>query len=311
MVKMPGRAYSGPLPPLTAAQASIRDELVRDVEKLAGEIGERNIWRYQNLAAASDFIEVSLTGTGYIVSRQVFQANGKICSNIEAEISGTRYPDQIVIVGAHYDTVFDSPGADDNGSGVAAALALARHFAGRQPALTLRFVLFANEEPPFFQTNEMGSLLYAKSCRIKNDNIVAMLCLESIGYYSGQPNSQKYPFPYSYMYPSTGDFIGFVSNLSSRKLLHTVIGSFRRNCSFPSQGGVAPGLVPGVAWSDHWSFWQQSYPAIMITDTAPYRYPYYHSPEDTADRVCYDHLTRVVSGLQTTIAELVEPSPIG
>ena len=307
MVKIPGRTYSGPLPPLTVEQASTRDELVRDVGELASGMGERNIWLYQNLAATADFIEVSLADVCYRVNRQNFCVEGKTCSNIETEISGTERAKEIVVIGAHYDTVFDSPGADDNSSGVAAVLALARRFAGQRPARTLRFVLFANEEPPFFQTKDMGSLIYAKSCRKRNDNIVSMLCLESIGYYSEQPNSQEYPFPYNYMYPSTGNFIGFVSNLSSRKLLHTVIASFRRNCKFPSQGGVAPGLVPGVAWSDHWSFWQQGYPAVMITDTAPFRYPYYHGPEDTADRIRYDHLTRVVSGLQATIAELIGP----
>jgi Zn-dependent M28 family amino/carboxypeptidase len=305
MVKIPGRTYSGPLPLLTVEQISIREECMCDIGKLAGEVGERNIWSYQNLVAAADFIEASLTYVGYKVNRQNFCVEGKICSNIETEISGTKGAKEIVVIGAHYDTVFDSPGADDNSSGVAAILALARRFAGQRHARTLRFVLFANEEPPFFQTKDMGSLIYAKNCRKRNDNIVAMLCLESIGYYSDQPNSQEYPFPYSYMYPSTGNFIGFVSNVSSRKLLHTVIASFRRNCKFPSQGGVVPGLVPGVAWSDHWSFWQQGYPAIMITDTAPFRYPYYHGPEDTADRICHDHLTRVISGLRATIAELI------
>jgi Zn-dependent M28 family amino/carboxypeptidase len=305
MVKIPGQTYSGPLPPLTFEQTSIREELVCDISKLASEIGERNIWSYQNLGTAAGFIKDSLTDRDYKVNRQNFLVEGKTCSNIETEISGTKRANEIVVIGAHYDTVFGSPGADDNGSGVAAILILARRFAGQRPVQTLRFVLFANEEPPFFQTKDMGSLIYAKSCKIKNDNIVAMLCLESIGYYSEQPNSQEYPFPYNYMYPSTGNFIGFVSNLSSRKLLHKLIASFRRNCKLPSQGGVAPGLIPGVAWSDHWSFWQQGYPAIMITDTAPFRYPYYHDPKDTADRICYDHLTRIISGLQATIAELV------
>ena len=307
MIKIPGQTYSGPLSPLTVGQKSIREELVCDVGKLAGEIGERNIWSYQNLAAAADFIEASLTDSGYKINRQNFFVEGKTCSNIETEVSGTKVAKEIVVIGAHYDTIFDSPGADDNGSGVAAVLALARQFAGQSPTRTLRFVLFANEEPPFFQTKDMGSLIYVKNCKIRNDNIAAMLCLESIGYYSEQPNSQEYPFPYNYMYPSTGNFIGFVSNLSSRKLLYKVIASFRRNCKFPSQGGVAPGLVPGIAWSDHWSFWQQGYPAVMVTDTAPFRYPYYHGPEDTADRIRYDHLTRVVSGLHATIAELVGP----
>jgi len=316
MIKMPGKTYGGPLPALTAAQASMREELVRDVGKLASEIGERNIWRYQNLVAAAHFIETSLAEAGppdgrqagYRISWQDFSVQDKICCNIEGQIVGARHPEQIVIIGAHYDSVFDSPGADDNGSGVAAILALARRFAGEKPARTLRFVLFANEEPPFFQTNEMGSLVYAKSCRAKGDNIIAMLCLESIGYYCEQPNSQKYPFPFSLMYPSTGSFIGFVSNLSSRKILRKVVTSFRENCKFPSQAGAVPEIVPGINWSDHWSFWRQGYPAIMITDTAPFRYPYYHTPEDTADRIDYDRLSRVVCGLGAVIAELVELS---
>ena len=308
MIKVPGKTYTGPLPALTVAQASMRDELVRDVKKLASEIGERNIWRYQNLVAAAHFIEASLAEAGYKISRQDFSVQDKICCNIEGQIIGARRPEQIVIIGAHYDSVFDSPGADDNSSGVAAILALARCFAGKKPARTLRFVLFANEEPPFFQTNEMGSLVYAKSCRAKGDNIIAMLCLESIGYYCEQPNSQRYPFPFSLMYPSTGSFIGFVSNLSSRKILRKVVASFRENCKFPSQAGAVPEIVPGINWSDHWSFWRQGYPAIMITDTAPFRYPYYHTPEDTADRIDYDRLSRVVCGLGAVIAELVELS---
>ena len=200
--------------------------------------------------------------------------------------------------------MYGSPGANDNASAVAAVLAIARYFADKETARTLRFVLFVNEEPPFFQTDHMGSLVYAKRCREKGDEIIAMLSLETIGFYSSQPKSQKYPFPFNLVYPSTGNFIGFVSNFSSRKLLHTVISSFRKNCKFPSQGGAIPEIIPGINWSDHWSFWQQDYPAIMVTDTAVFRYPYYHSPEDTPDKIDYDRLTRVVSGLQFVIAEI-------
>lgn len=152
-------------------------------------------------------------------------------------------------------------------------------------------------------------LIYAKTCRAEGDHIIAMLCLECIGYYTDEPNTQKYPFPFNLMYPSTGNFIGFVSNFASRKLLHTVVGSFRQKCQFPSEAGAVPEAVAGVAWSDQWSFWQQGYPAIMITDTAPFRYPYYHEPEDTPDKISYDHLTRVVSGLEHVIADLAELTP--
>jgi len=304
MIKMPGKSYTDPLLSLTDAQKSLRNELARDVEKLAGEIGERNIWQYQNLAAAAEFIKASLSGTDYHVNQQNYQVEGKTCSNIEAEITGTKNPEQLIIIGAHYDSVCGSPGANDNASAVAALLALVRRFAEKKPARTLRFVFFVNEEPPFFRTDQMGSLVYTKSCRRKGENIVAMLCFETIGYYTEQPNSQEYPFSFSLIYPSTGNFLGFVSNLSSRKLLRRVIGSFRRNCKFPSQGGAIPEIVPGINWSDQWSFWQEGYPAIMVTDTAPFRYPYYHTSEDTPDKVNYDHLTRVVSGFQAVIAEL-------
>jgi hypothetical protein len=308
MMKVPGKSYTGQLPPLTAAQVSMREQLARDVEQLAREIGQRNIWHYENLAAAVDFIEGSLDTTSHRISRQTFQVQDKTCCNLEAVRAGAECPEQIVLVGAHYDSVFGCPGANDNGSAVAAALVLARRLANRKFARTLRFVFFPNEEPPFFQTDEMGSLVYAKSCRAKGDDIVAMLCLESIGYYSDQPHSQRYPFPFNFMYPSVGNFIGFVSNFSSRRLLHTVVASFREKCQFPSEAGAVPEMVPGVSWSDQWSFWQQGYPAIMITDTAPFRYPYYHEPEDTPDKINYDRLARVVSGLEHVIADLAEPA---
>ncbi len=307
MTRMPGKSYTGQLPALTDAQRSLRDELVRDVIKLASQIAERNIWNYQSLIAAADFLETSLAQAGCKVRRQNYQVQNKTCSNIEAEITAALHPEQIVIIGAHYDSVYDCPGANDNASAVAAALALARRFADKKPARTLRFVFFVNEEAPFFQTDQMGSMVYAKSCREKAEQIIAMLSLETIGYYTDQPNSQKYPFPFNLVYPSTGNFLGFVSNLASRELLHTVIASFRRNCRFPSQGGAIPGIFPGINWSDHWSFWQQGYPAIMVTDTALFRYPYYHCPKDTPEKIDYDRLARVTSGLEAVIAGLATP----
>jgi Zn-dependent M28 family amino/carboxypeptidase len=304
MLKMPGKSYTGELPPLTPAQASLRTELLRDVGRLAIQIGQRNIWNHQKLTAAADFLETSLAEAGYKVHRQNYQVQDKTCTNLEVEITGTKHPEQIVIIGAHYDSVLGSPGANDNASAVAATLALARRFADKKTARTLRFVFFANEEPPFFLTDQMGSFVYAKSCREKKENIVAMLSLETIGYYTNLPNSQQYPFPLSLFYPSTGDFLGFVSNLSSRKLLHKVIASFRKNCKFPSVGGAYPEFITGINWSDHSSFWHYNYPAIMLTDTAIFRYPHYHSPEDTHDKICYDELARVTSGLQTVIRDL-------
>lgn len=305
MIRMPNKTYAGSLSPLTNEQWTIRDAIRYDLELLAGEIGERNIQQYTNLCAAADFIQLSFEQAGYEVKRQSYEVAGRTCYNIEVEISGNVKANEIVIVGAHYDTVFDCAGANDNASGVAALLALARAFSGKEISRSLRFIAFVNEEPPFFQSGMMGSMVYAKRCRERCEKIVAMLSLETIGYYSEQPNSQHYPFPVGFFYPSTGNFIAFVGNISSRGLVRKVVESFRHQVQFPSEGGAWPGIITGVGWSDHWSFWQVGYPAIMITDTALFRYPYYHSAQDTPDRIRYDHLTRVVDGLKLVLVDLI------
>jgi len=305
MIKMPGKSYDGPPPPLTEEETALRDTLRKDVETLAAEIGERNVFRYSGLAAAADFIERSFAETGYTVRREGFEASGQMCYNLEATITGVDTPDEIVVVGGHYDSVFGCPGANDNATGVAATLALARAFSGEKPSRTLRFVAFVNEEPPFFQTDQMGSMVYAKGCRDRNENIVAMLSLETIGYYRDEVGSQQYPFPMGLFYPKTGNFIAFVGNTASKKLVREVVSSFRRQVKFPSEGGALPNAVPGIGWSDHWCFWQMGYPALMVTDTAPFRYPYYHTPQDTPDKVDYEPFARMTAGLALVVGELV------
>jgi len=306
MIRMPGRSWNGPLPQLTERQTALGHELQRYVETLAADIGERSVFQPGRLAAAERFIEATFVDAGYAVQRHPFEVMGVSCVNLSAAIRGTDRPDEIVIVGGHYDTVFDCPGANDNGSGIAATLALARALRGHAPARTIRFVAFVNEEPPFFQTPQMGSLVYANACRDKNENIVAMLSIETIGFYSDTNGSQDYPVPLGFFYPSRGDFIAFVGNYGSRRLVREVVGSFRRQTKFPSQGGALPGGLPGVGWSDHWSFWQAGYPALMVTDTAPFRYPHYHRPSDTPDKLDYERMARVVDGLRAVVEELAE-----
>jgi Zn-dependent M28 family amino/carboxypeptidase len=245
-----------------------------------------------------------LREAGYEVQRQQFEAEGKECSNIEAVIKGKDKAEEILVIGAHYDTVYGSPGANDNGSGVAALLAMARRFSGKGSGRTIRFVFFVNEEPPFYFSEQMGSLVYAKRCRERGDKIIGMMSLETMGYYSDEAKSQKYPFPFGLVYPATGNFITFVSNVSSRGFLHRVIGTFREKCRFPSEGGAIPEIISGINWSDHWSFWRCGYDAIMVTDTALFRYPYYHGAEDTAEKIDYERLSRVVWGLEGVIAEM-------
>jgi hypothetical protein len=306
MIRMPGRSFRGPLPPLTPEQVALRDELAADVQKLAGDIGERNVEHYAKLAEAADWIESAFAAAGYQPQRDSYPVGTKRCDNIIAEVRGTG--PEILVVGGHYDSVYGAPGANDNGSGVAATLALARRFAKKPCARTLRFVAFVNEEPGHFQTELMGSWVYAKRCRERNEPIVGMISLETVGYFSQEPGSQKYPLPILDMiYPKSGNFIAFVSNIGSRRLLRDALRPFRKHAQFPSEGAALPEKIPGIGWSDHWSFWQHGYPAIMVTDTAPFRYPHYHRSTDTPAQLDYDSMARVVSGMEKVIAELASP----
>src|SRR5437899_4429911 len=217
LLKMPGKNIANTAE-LSRAEIDLRDELIADVRTLGAEIGERNMWRYAQLNTAADFIESSFLRAGLQPRRDTYQVNDLPCDNIEVEIRGAS--PQIVLIGAHYDSVFGAPGANDNGSGVAALLALARRFAGKHAEYTLRFVTFVNEEPPYFQSAQMGSLVYAGRCKARGDQISAMISLETIGYFSDEPHSQIYPSPgLGAFYPKTGNFIGFVANVGSRSLL--------------------------------------------------------------------------------------------
>lgn len=306
MIRMPSKSYRGPLPPLTTAQKQASDQLRRHVQMLAGTIGERNVWRPRKLREAADFIEKSLAPFGAQVRRHGYQVEGENCENLELEIPGRSRREEIIVVGAHYDSVSGSPGANDNGSGVAGLLTLAERLARVEPARTLRLVAFVNEEPPFFQTNTMGSRVYARQARQKGERIVAMLSLETMGYYTDAPGTQKYPFPLGLFYPSRGNFIGFVGDTASRSLVRQCIALFRKSASFPSEGAALPGGLPGIGWSDHWAFWQEGYPALMITDTAPFRYAHYHTLEDTPDKIDYDRFARVMDGVEQVVLGLLE-----
>jgi len=303
-VKMPGPAFTGPLPPLTPDQEVLRRSLARHVQILAGEIGVRSDHAYGNVVRAARYIESELRSLGYAVVSQEFSAGGRAYRNLEATLAGTTLRHEVVVLGAHYDTAEGALGADDNASGVAGVLELARRLAHDPQACTVRFVFFPNEEPPSFATGDMGSRHYAQAARARNDRIVAMLSIESIGYYDTGKGSQRYPFPLNLAYPDVGDFIGFVSNLKSRAVLHRAIGAFRAHARFPTQGAATPAWVPGVWWSDHWAFWREGYRAIMITDTAPYRNPFYHSPQDAPDKLDYDRMARVVDGLVHVVRAL-------
>jgi Zn-dependent M28 family amino/carboxypeptidase len=291
-----------------AGADELQRELRRDIAVLAEEIGPRHAWRPAALERAAEFLERELASAGHAVRRQVYPIQAAEFRNLEVELAGGR---EIVLVGAHYDTVANGacPGANDNGSGVAAVLALARRFARARPGRTLRFVLFVNEEPPFFLGEAMGSRQYARRARERGERVVAMLSLETIGYYSDAPGSQRYPPLVARFYPSTGNFLAFVGNLRSRALVREALQAFRARARLPAEGAALPGWVPGVGWSDHWSFWKEGWPAVMVTDTAPYRYPWYHTDGDTLARLDLPRLAQAVEGLEAVVAALARVPP--
>ena len=290
-------------------RAHIEERLRSHVAVLASEIGERNLSRArQALARTARYIEQSWEAMGFQVTRSQYKVLGEEVFNLEISVPGSRAPEEIVIAGAHYDSVPFSLAANDNGSGVAAMLELSRLLKGFNPHRSIRFVAFVNEEPPYFQTDEMGSYRYAKACREKGEEIVAMLSLETIGYYSDQPGSQHYPggLPrqLTARYPTVGNFIMLVGDEASKPLVDQCKKLFEAAVDFPVEGVALPAAVPGISWSDHWSFWQFDYPAIMVTDTAPLRYPHYHEAGDTPDKIDYARTAEVVQGLKGVIAAL-------
>lgn len=304
MLRMPGRSHSGPLPALTGAEVEIQGRLERHVWALAGQIGERSLRRGGSLDEAARYLRGILSGLGLAVEAQEFEVEGTKVVNLESALGGGGPDDEILVAGAHYDSVVGCPGANDNATGAAAVLELARLLAHERLPRTLRFVLFVNEEPPYYLGDAMGSRRYARRCRARGERIAAMLCLETIGYYSDAPGGQRYPFPLGLFYPSTGNFVGFVGNVASRDLVRRCIRSFRRSTAFPSEGLAAPGWMAGVGWSDHSSFWEQGYPAVMVTDTALFRYAAYHTPEDTPEKIRYGCVARVVAGLARVMSDL-------
>ncbi len=305
MIKMPGESFRGTLPPLDERDRELALKLERHVEALCSNPAGRHYLEKKGLAAARDYIAAQFEASGYAVGFQSYEFDGDDYANIEVTRAGNRLADEIIVVGAHYDAVVGAPGANDNGSGVAALLELARHFIDIELPRTLRLVAFVNEEPPHFLSGTMGSEVYARRAARQGENIVAMFALETIGYYRDDPGSQHYPPPLNLFYPKQGNFIAFVGNLGSRALVTRALRAFRQHARFPSEGIAAPAFIPGVDWSDHRSFWKEGYPAVMITDTAPYRYPWYHSAQDTPDKVDYERMVYVVDGLAKMLEALV------
>jgi Zn-dependent M28 family amino/carboxypeptidase len=272
---------------------------------LAGTIGPRSLAQPQNLEAAARYVEERLRELGYEVTYQSYAApGGQPVRNLIVEKPGREIPEEIIIVGAHYDTVPLTPGADDNASGVAGLIELARLLKPYENTRTLRFIAFTCEEPPYFKSRWMGSRVYAREARRRGDQIIAMISLEMIGFFDSSIE-QGFPLPLmGLFYPNTADFIGVVGNLSSRSLVTRVREAMRRGSSIGVESIATVSFVPGVDFSDHDSFWHEGYQAVMITDTAFYRNVHYHGPTDTPETLNYEAFAQVVKGLYQAVIEL-------
>ncbi len=282
----------------------IGDFLLHVVTMLSREIGVRSYRDTDRLKRTEDFISEQFTSSGYAVSKQPFLFNGNVYNNIVAELTGSGSPGKILVIGAHYDTVRTTPGADDNASGIAGLLALAGALAGTRPSKTVRFAAFALEEWPACRSHNMGSYHYARSLKEARDRVEGMICLEMIGYFTDGPGSQMYPLPlFKLRYPARGNYIAMVGNLRSRTFTRKIAAEFRKAVDLPVVTLNAPAFVIGIDFSDHWSFNRFGYNALMVTDTAFYRNPHYHSSSDTAETLDYERMAKVVEGLRTSIEE--------
>lgn len=256
---------------------------------LSKELGERSLREYDNLNHAGYYIKDYISEFGHLAYNERYEIDGKDVSNIIAEIPGYGEPEGIILVGAHYDTVEDSPGADDNGSAIAGLLELYRLLSPYQYKRTIRFVAFTLEEPPFFSTDKMGSMVHASACRKRKDNIELMICLEMIGY-GGRDCKQYYPFPeikQSYSHLTSGDFLSVIAMPSSGRYAQLWKERYNTYAAVKIQDFVGPASIPGIGLSDHSSFVKNGYPAIMLSDTGQYRNRNYHTRDDVPESLNY------------------------
>ena len=284
----------------------LSERLYQHVYQLATKIGEHNVFHPEALQAAQAYITNVWRLQGYEVAEQAYMVRDVPCANLEVIVPGSVRTEESIIIGAHYDSVMGAPGANDNGSGVAALLELTRLMQDARPECSLRFVAFTNEESPFFATREQGAVRYVRAARLRAEKIRLMICLETIGYFSDKPGSQGYPVLFRYFYPDRGNFISLVSNFQSRQSMLKLAKHFQAHCDLPLEHVATFSTVPGVAWSDHSAFWRYGYQAVMVTDTAFYRYPYYHTSQDTPDKIDYDRLALLTEGLYRAICVMAK-----
>jgi len=236
------------------------NQLYEHVEHLSVRIGSRSVFEYDKIEAAKHYVVSFLEDMGYAPVLQNYTYKDKVYSNIIALREGVQRSDETVVIGAHYDTVYGTPGADDNASAVAVLLEMCRALKDFLPGRTLKLIFFTLEEPPVFRTKFMGSYVYAREAKAKGENIRAMVCLEMLGYYGDKKGGQTFPLPFmNLVYSSTPNFIAVVGNLKSRGLVKRIEGSLKKSSNIPVETLSTVSFVPGVDFSDHRSFWKMGY----------------------------------------------------
>lgn len=288
---------------------AIEDALRRHVDRLAGLIGPRSVAHPGSLDAAIGYITQQWEAADWDVAREEYEARNHPAANLVVERAGTRQPDRIVLLGAHYDTVDGSPGADDNASAVAVLLEVSRLLAAHDGRRTARYVAFAFEEAPYFNLGAMGSQHHARMARGRDERIDAMLCLEMVGYFTDEPGSQRLPpgipRPLRRLFPKRGDFLAAVGNPASWRLCWSFRRGFKRGSQMPLFSVVLPESIDEIRRSDNSSFWDQGYPALMLTDTSFLRNANYHQPTDTPDTLDYARMVDVTLGVAAAMRHLL------
>jgi len=273
------------------------------VRKLSIELSPRDATHTENLDQVAAYIKNEFSQTSAFVSEQVYGVQGKSYRNVIAHFGPET--EERIIVGAHYDAAGPLPGADDNASGVAGLIELARLLNRQQLPLRVELVAFSLEEPPYFGTTGMGSSVHAQSLLQQNVRVRAMFSLEMIGCFSDAPNSQYFPIGIlSAFYPSTGNFISVVGRLGDGLLVRRTKAAMRNAAPLPVYSINAPQSIPGVDFSDQLNYWHAGYNAVMITDTAFYRNRNYHTAQDTAEKLDYKRMAMVVEGVYAAVNEV-------
>ncbi|PQO27261.1 M28 family metallopeptidase [Blastopirellula marina] len=288
----------------------LEERLFLHVDRLAGLIGPRTLKRPTSIDAAISYIRGQWQASGYNVDNETYDALGDTATNLIAEIPGSRRPQEIVLLGAHYDTVPETPGADDNASAVAVLLEVARLLKDHIGKRTVRYVAFACEEPPYYHVDAMGSQHHAREAKRRGDKIVGMLCLEMVGYFRDEPGTQVVPKTIPKwlhgLFPKRGNFLTAVGNLRSWQLVYHFRRGFKRGSKMPLFSIALPEAIREIRMSDNSSFWDQGYPALMLTDTSFLRNPHYHEPTDTPNTLNYGTMAQVTLGVASAMKRLLK-----